>query len=139
MELTMSIQSILFQLETTFGKPLLKIMFNYNIAFTLSFSPMDTPETLFHRIEDAVLGGAPYSVEQIAGNTMFLFLQSGIFPTREFEAWDAIPNKTWPALKTFVRSSHRAYVTRQGKWGMHQITTPFTRWKQQMIRVWTPR
>jgi hypothetical protein len=74
---------------------------------------MDTPESLFRRIEEcqeiAVLGGAPYSVPQIVGNMMYLFLQSGIFPTREFETWDAVPaaRKTWPTLKTFVQQAYQ--------------------------------
>ncbi len=57
----------------------------------------------------AVLGGATHSVQQIVGNTMFLFLQSGIFPNREFKVWDATPaaNKTWPTLKTFVQQAYQ--------------------------------
>ena len=108
---TMSIQTILSQLETTFGKPTAAITFNNNTLFTSSFSPVDTPETLFRRIEEcqeiAVLGSVLYSVQQIIGNTMILFLQSGIFPHREFETWDAVPNKTWPALKTFVQQAYQ--------------------------------
>jgi hypothetical protein len=114
----MTIQSILAQLEATFGKPTSTITFNYNAIFTSSFSAMDTPETLFRRIEEcqeiAVLGGIPYSVQQIVGNTMFLFLQLGIFPHREFETWDAIPNKTWPALKTFVQQAYQRKLIATG-------------------------
>ena len=108
---TMTIQEILGQLETTFGKPSAAISFHNNTVFTSTFSATETPESLFRRIEEcqevAVLGGAPYSVQQIVGNTMFLFLQSGIFPNREFEVWDAYPtaNKTWPSLKTFIQQA----------------------------------
>ncbi len=108
---TMSIQEILAQLETTFGKPSANISFQNNTVFTSPFSATDTPESLFRRIEDcqevAVLGGAPYSVPQIVGNTMYLFLQSGIFPNREFEVWDAYPaaSKTWPTLKTYIQQA----------------------------------
>ena len=108
---TMSIQEILAQLECTFGKPSAAISFHNNSVFTSPFSATETPESLFRRIEEcqevAVLGGAPYSVQQIVGNTMFLFLQSGIFPNREFEVWDAYPSvdKTWPNLKTFVQQA----------------------------------
>jgi hypothetical protein len=107
----MSIQEILAQLETTFGKPSAAISFHIITVFTSPFSATKTPESLFRRIEEcqevAVLGGAPYSTQQIVGNTMFLFLQSGIFPNREFEVWDAYPaaNKTWPNLKTFVQQA----------------------------------
>ena len=110
---TMSIQEILAQLETTFGKPSAYLAFQNNTIFTSPFSAMDTPESLFQRIEEcqevAVLGGTPYSVRQIVNTTMYLFLQSGIFPTREFEVWDAYPptNKTWPSLKTFVQQAYQ--------------------------------
>jgi hypothetical protein len=110
---TMSIQEILGQLEATFGKSSVAISFHNNTVFTSIFCAMDTPESLFRRIEEcqevAVLGGAPYLVPQIVGNTMFLFLQSGILPTREFEVWDTVPaaNKTWPNLKTFVQQAYQ--------------------------------
>jgi hypothetical protein len=58
---TMSIQEILAQLETTFGRVPATILFNNNAAFAGSFNPMDTLETLFHRIEECqevkMLGG----------------------------------------------------------------------------------
>ena len=38
---------------------------------------------------------------------MYLLLQSGIFPTREFESWDAVVGKTWPILKTFVQQAYQ--------------------------------
>ncbi len=110
---TMSIQEILDQLESTYGKPSSAISFHNNAIFKSTFSAMDTPKSLFRRIEEcqeiAVLGGAQYSVPQIVGNTMYLFLQSGIFLTREFETWDAVPaaNKTWPTLKTFVQQAYQ--------------------------------
>ena len=109
----MSIQDILDQLKSTYGKPSSAISFHNNTIFTSTFSAMDTPESLFRRIKEcqeiAVLGGAPYLVPQIVGNTMYLFLQSGIFPTREFETWDAVPvaNKTWPTLKNFVQQAYQ--------------------------------
>jgi hypothetical protein len=36
-------------------------------------------------------------------------MQSGIFPIKEFETWVAMPNKTYPGLKTFI---HEAYTRR---------------------------
>ena len=36
-------------------------------------------------------------------------MQSGIFLLKEFETWDAMPNKTYPSLKTFI---HEAYTRR---------------------------
>jgi hypothetical protein len=107
----MSIQEILAQIETTFGRPSALVLFNNNATFASPFNPMDTPETLFHRIEEcqevAVLGGAPYTNMQIVGTMMYLFQQSGIFPTREFETWEAVPNKTWPALKLHIQGAYQ--------------------------------
>ena len=108
---TMTVQEILSELETTFGRPSGTVLFNNNTTFAGPFNPMDTPETLFRRIEEcqeiAVLGGAPYTNMQIVGTTMYLFQQSGIFPTREFETWDAVPAKTWPALKLHVQGAYQ--------------------------------
>jgi hypothetical protein len=106
---TMTIQAILSQLETTFGRPSVTVLFQNNATFASPFSPMDTPESLFQRIEEcqeiAVLGGAPYTDAQIVGTTMYSFMQSNIFPTKEFETWEAITPKTWPALKLQVQSA----------------------------------
>ena len=107
----MSIQEILAQLETSFGRPSATVLFNNNVTFAGPFNPMDTPETLFHRIEEcpevAELGGAPYTNMQIVGTTMYLFQQSGIFPMREFETWEAVPAKTWPALKLHIQGAYQ--------------------------------
>ena len=115
---SMSIQAILSQLETTFGRPTSDIVFSNNMRFTSPFDPRDTPENLFRRVEEcqeiAILGGATYTVNQIMGNTMYLLLQAGIFPTREFEAWDAVVGKTWPALKTFVQAAFQRRLVATG-------------------------
>jgi hypothetical protein len=93
-------------------------VFTNNTRFTSPFDQREAPEHLFHRIEEcqeiAILGGAPYTVQQIMGNTMYLLLQSGIFPTREFEAWDAVVVKTWPVLKTFVQQAYQRRLIAAG-------------------------
>ena len=115
---SMTIQAILAQIETTFGRPTSSIVFNNNTRFTSPFDQRDTPENLFHRIEEcqevAILGGAAYTVNQIMGNTMYLLLQSGIFPTREFETWDALLLKSWPILKTFVQQAYQRRLVASG-------------------------
>jgi hypothetical protein len=115
---SMTIQEILSQLETTFGRSTSTIVFNNNTRFTSPFDPRDTPEYLFRRVEEcqeiAILGGAAYTVNQIMGNTMYLLLQAGIFPTREFEAWDAVVGKTWPVLKTFVQAAFQRRLVATG-------------------------
>jgi hypothetical protein len=114
----MTIQAILSQLETTFGRPTSTIVFSNNTRFTSPFDPRNTPKNLFRRVEEcqeiAILGGAAYTVNQIMGNTMYLLLQSGIFPTREFEAWDAVVGKTWPVLKTFVQMAYQRQLVALG-------------------------
>jgi hypothetical protein len=51
----------------------------------------------------------PYTPMQLVTNTVQLLMASGIFPEREFEDWEATPNKTYTSLKIFV---HGAYVWR---------------------------
>jgi hypothetical protein len=51
----------------------------------------------------------PYTTEQIIANAVRILMASKMFPTRDFEAWDVITPKTYPALKTFF---HEAYNRR---------------------------
>ncbi len=51
----------------------------------------------------------PYTPTQIINNAVHLLQQSGIFPLKEFDTWEAITTKTYPALKTFI---HEAYTHR---------------------------
>jgi hypothetical protein len=48
---TMSIQLILAQLETSYGKPTANIIWNSNTLFTANFNPVDASEMLFHQIK----------------------------------------------------------------------------------------
>ncbi len=93
---TMSIQLILAQLENLYGKPTANFIWNNNILFTANFKPVDTSEMLFHKIkqcqEVVTIGATPYTAVQLVNNMMHLLLKSGIFPTRKFDSWDAIPN-----------------------------------------------
>ena len=51
----------------------------------------------------------PYIVKQIIVNAVRLLMSSGIFPMKEFDTWETMPNKTYPLLKTFI---HEAYSRR---------------------------
>jgi uncharacterized membrane protein YgcG len=68
---------------------------------------------LFYRIEQCqeiqILAQDPYTPTQIINNAVCLLQQSGIFPLKEFDTWDATTIKTYPALKTFI---HEAYTRR---------------------------
>jgi hypothetical protein len=107
----MSIQLILAQLENSYGKPTANIIWNNNVLFCTNFNPLDVLEMLFHHIKQCqevrIIGATPYMSAQLVNHTMHLLLKSGIFLTREFKSWDAVQNKTWPVLKTFV---HGAYA-----------------------------
>ncbi len=51
----------------------------------------------------------PYSSMHIINVVVRLLIQSRIFPIKEFKTWVAVPNKTYPGLKTFI---HKAYTRR---------------------------
>jgi hypothetical protein len=110
---TMSIRLILEQLEGSYGKPDMMTIHQNDLLFQSPFHPSDTPEMLFYRIEQCqeiqTIAEDPYTPKQIISNAIRLLMESGIFPLKEFDTWDALPNKTYPILKTFV---HEAYTRR---------------------------
>ncbi len=67
---------------------------------------MDAPESLFYSIEQCqeiqVLAQDSYTNTQIINNTIRLLMQFSIFPLKEFNDWEAITPKMYPALKTFI-------------------------------------
>ena len=108
---------MLDQLETTYGKPDAMTMFANNTLFRRSFSPNDTPEALFHRIvqchEIAVLVRDPYSNVHVINNAVRLLMQARIFPMKEFDDWEAVTPKTYPALKTFIVAAYTRRILSQ--------------------------
>jgi hypothetical protein len=66
---SMSIQEIMTQLETSYGKPTLMALHNNNLLFRSPMTITDAPEMLFYRIkqcqEIATLAGDPYTQMQI--------------------------------------------------------------------------
>ncbi len=111
--LTMTIRAILKQLETSYGKPDTMMLFGNNTLFQNPFPANEAPEMLFYRIKQCqeiqILAQDPYTPTQIINIVVHLLMQSGIFPLKEFNTWDAITPKTYPALKTFI---HEAYTRR---------------------------
>ncbi len=80
---------------------------------TLSWSPLtpgNSPEMLFYRIKQCQeiqrIRKVPCSDNQIIATAICILVTSNIFPLKEFDAWEAMANKTYPALKTFF---HEAY------------------------------
>ncbi len=108
---TMSIQFILNQMEDAYGKPLAAVLFSNDTLFKSPFAATKALKSLFYRMEQIqeimTLGNLPYTPAQVIANAPRLLMASTIFPNREFEMWDAMKVKTYPALKTFI---HEAYT-----------------------------
>jgi hypothetical protein len=114
----MSIQLIIMQLENTFGLPGGLLMWNNDKIFRADFSPNEAPELLFLHVEQcqevAIIACNPYSEKQLIANKIHLLLQSGIFPMKEFEDWEAANNKTWMSRKTFVYGTFQCQLMAVG-------------------------
>ena len=109
----MSIREIIIQLMTNYGVPNAMVMYNNDKLFRSPFSATEAPEMLFHRLEQCqevqTIGQDPYTETHIINVAVRLLMQSGMFQPKEFETWSAVPNKTYPLLKTFI---HEAYTRR---------------------------
>jgi hypothetical protein len=114
---TMTILVILDQLEASYGKPDTMTLFGNNTLFRSPFPANKAPEMLFYRIEQCqeiqILAQDPYTPTQIINNAVRLLQQLGIFPLKEFDTWDAITIKTYPALTTFIHEATRRLTALQ--------------------------
>jgi hypothetical protein len=112
---TMSVQMILQQLETAYGKPTGTTLWENDKIFRAPFGANEVPESLFLRLERcqevALLGLNPYSQTQLVNCAIQLLLQSGIFPMKDFEDWEREASKTWTDLKRFVQSAYQRKLT----------------------------
>ncbi len=110
---TMMIRVILKQLKASYSKPDTMTLFRNDNLFQIPFPAIKAPEMLFYRIKQCqeiqTLAQDPYSNMQIINNAVRLLMQSNIFPLKEFDTWETITPKTYPALKTFI---HKAYTCR---------------------------
>jgi hypothetical protein len=108
--LSMSVRSIIEQLETSYGKPNTVSLFHNDVLFQSSFPGTKAPEMLFYRIEQCqeiqTIAQDPYMPKQIIGNVVRLLIQSDIFLLKEFDMWEVTAVKTYPILNTFI---HEAY------------------------------
>jgi hypothetical protein len=111
----MTILVILDQLELSYGKPDTMTLFGNDTLFRSPFPANEAPEMLFYRIEQCqeiqILAQDPYTPTQIINNAVCLLQQSGIFPLKEFDTWDAITIKTYPALKNFIHEAYTHHLT----------------------------
>ncbi len=108
--MSMSIRAMLDQLEGTYGKPDTMRLFANDTFFQHPFNPIDASEALFYRIEQCqeiqVLACDPYLDMQVINNTVHLLMQASVFPLKEFNDWEAVTPKTYPALKTFIAAAY---------------------------------
>ncbi len=86
---SMSIQDILYQMETLYGKPSSGMLFASNTLFKSPVHASEAPELLFYPIEQCqeimTLGQLPYTTDQIIQNTLHLLMTLQIFPMKEFD------------------------------------------------------
>jgi hypothetical protein len=106
----MSIESIMSQMESSYGKPSPAMLYTNDSVFKSLIAATDSPTALFYHMEQCqevmTLGNLPYTTEQIIANAVRVLMASKMLPTRDFKNWEAITPKTYPALKTFF---HEAY------------------------------
>ena len=66
-----------------------------------------SPVPSFYQIEQCQeiqhIGQDPYSNDQIIATAVRILIQSNISPLKEFDTWEAMAIKTYPALNTFIR------------------------------------
>ncbi len=109
----MSMCSIIEQLKTLYGKPDTLPLFHNDALFHTPFLANKVPEMLFCQIKQCqgiqMIAQDLYTPKQIIVNAIRLLMQSGIFPLKEFDMWEAMPVKLYPILKTFI---HEAYSRR---------------------------
>jgi hypothetical protein len=88
-------------------------LFNNDTLFWSPLTPSNSPEMLFYPIEQCQeiqrIRKVPYLDNQIIATAVNILVTSNMFPLKEFDAWEGMANKTYPALKTFF---HEAYGQR---------------------------
>ncbi len=119
----MSIQDIMTQLETSYGKPTSMALHNNNLLFCSPMTTTDAPEMLFYRIEQCqeitTLAGDPYTQMQMMNMLVRILMQAQVLPSKEFNIWEQMAVKTYPGLKTLI---HKAYTRRLQSLALHTMT-----------------
>jgi hypothetical protein len=108
---TMTIIDIFSQMDTMFRKPDAQAILINNAQFWAPLQSAETPETLFLCLNECqevqILADNPYTNKRLIVNAVLLLQKSNIFPTKDFDDWDAIPVKMWSTLKNFF---HEAFT-----------------------------
>jgi hypothetical protein len=112
---TMSIINILAHLQGSYGKPNMMMLYENDTLFRSQMTPGDSPKMLFYRLEQCqeiqCIGKLPYTDDQIIVNAVCILATSNIFPLKEFNTWEAMATKTYPALKTFFQEAYGCRLT----------------------------
>ena len=110
---TMSINEILDQLESTYGRPDATALLQNDALYRSSLSNTEAPESLFLRLELCqevqILANNPYTDAQMLHQAVLLLRQSNILPTKDFDDWEDVAIKSWPIMKLFF---HKRYTKR---------------------------
>ena len=116
----MTIIDIFAQLNATFGKPDAQAILINDANFRAPLLPMETPETLFLRLEEyqevQILALNPYTNKQLIVNAVIVLWKANVFPTKDFDDWEALPLQTWATMKNFF---HEAFTRRLNAISMH--------------------
>jgi hypothetical protein len=126
---TMTIIDIFAQLDATFGKPDAQAQLLNNSNFRAPLLPMETPETLFLRLEECqevqILTNNPYTDMQLIINAVLVLRKANIFPVKEFDDWETVPLKTWAKMKSFYHEAFtRQLISMNPASGQHGYTNP---------------
>jgi hypothetical protein len=112
---SMTVCSILKQLENSYSKPNTMLLFHTNTLFCSPFLATKAPEMLFYQIKQCqeiqTIAQDPYTPRQIIGNAIRLLMQSGIFPLKEFDTWEVMPVKSYSILKMFIHEAYSRCLT----------------------------
>ena len=107
---SMTIHSILAQLNTTYGKPDAQTTEANDAMFRMLLQQGQTPEAVFLRIEEcqevAILAANPYTDVQLVNQAVLILRKSNIFPVKDFDDWESKPLKTWALMKVFFQEAY---------------------------------
>jgi hypothetical protein len=90
-------------------------LFDNNTLFRSAMTPGNSPKMLFYQIkqyqEIQCVRKIPYLKDQIIVAAICILVQSNIFPLKEFNRWEAMATKTYPALKMFIHKVYGCHLT----------------------------
>jgi hypothetical protein len=117
----MTVGKILTQLETNYGRPDPSAIQANETKWNAPHSPTDSPESLFHKMEQCqevvMLADNPYTKKQIITKTVEHLKRSGMFPTKEYEDWEAVTAKTCTCFSKSTSTKRHLASRRHSEWG----------------------